>query len=84
MEPNILDYPVINNPGKGSYAAGDILVLELNLPEGYVAGNVRWFMDGTQVSGTAITLTKGAHVIEAEVTRQAGEKDMITLEIAVK
>lgn len=84
MEPNILDYPVINNPGKGSYAAGDILVLELNLPEGYVAGNVRWFMDGTQVSGTAITLTKGAHVIEAEVTRQAGEKDIITLEIAVK
>ena len=45
---------------------------------------MRWLMDGTQVTDSTVTLTAGQHVIEAEVTRQVGEKDIITLEIAVK
>lgn len=84
IEANSLDYPVINNPGNGSYTAGSVFALELNVPDGYTAGNVRWFVDGTQVSGSTVTLTAGQHVIEAEVVRQVGEKDIITLEIAVK
>ena len=84
MESNILDYPVINNPGKGNYTAGSVFALELNVPDGYKVGNVRWLMDGTQVTDSTVTLTAGQHVIEAEVTRQVGEKDIITLEIAVK
>lgn len=84
MESNVLDYPVINNPGNGVYTAGSVFALELNVPDGYTAGNVRWLVDGSLVAGSTLTLTAGQHVIEAEVVRQVGEKDIITLEIAVK
>ena len=84
MDANVLDYPVIKNPGKGNYAVGSVFALELSVPDGYGAEGVRWFLDGSQVSGPSLTLTSGSHVIEAEISRPSGEKDIITLEIKVK
>ncbi len=77
-----LDYPVISNAG--NYTAGQSFPLALELPEGYVAASVEWTLDGATVSGTAVTLTAGSHVIEAEVTMESGRKDIATLEITVK
>ena len=77
-----LEYPVIS--GSGVYSAGDSFPLTLELPEGYVATAVKWFLDGTPVSVPALTLTAGSHVIEAEVTGEGDRKDIVTLEITVK
>lgn len=77
-----MDFPIIS--GAESYAAGDSLPLALELPDGYVATSVKWTLDGASVSGTAIILTAGSHVIEAEVTGEGGRKDIVTLEITVQ
>ena len=77
-----LDYPLIVHAG--NYSAGDSFPLEVQLPDAYVASEVKWTLDGTSVSGTSVTLAAGTHVIEAEVTEQSGRKDLVTLEITVK
>ena len=77
-----LDYPVIQD--SGSYTAGQSFPLGVELPEGYVATSVEWTLDGAPVSGPAVTLTAGSHVIEAQLTTESGRKDIVTLEITVK
>ena len=77
-----LDFPYI--PSAGNYTAGQSFPLSLELPDGYVATAVAWTLDGASVSGESITLTAGSHVIEAEVTRESGKKDIVTLEITVQ
>ena len=80
-----LDYPVIRNPGGGTYAAGSSFVLALDMPEGMTASAVRWSYDGASVSGTSLQLTQGgAHTVEAEITLQGGRRMVVTLEIQVK
>lgn len=77
-----LDYPVI--VGSGNYTSGQSFPLTLELPDGYVASSVQWSQDGASISGSAITLSAGSHVIEAEITTESGRKDIVTLEITVK
>ena len=77
-----LDYPVIQD--SGNYTAGQSFPLGVELPEGYVATSVEWTLDGAPVSGPAVTLTAGSHVIEAQLTTESGRKDIATLEITVK
>ena len=80
-----LDYPVIRNPGGGTYAAGSSFALALDLPEGMTASAVRWSYDGASVSGTSLQLTQGgAHTVEADITLQGGRRMVVTLEIQVK
>lgn len=77
-----LDYPLIVQPE--NYTAGSSFPLEVELPDGYVAGSVKWTVDGAFVSGASVSLAAGLHVIEAEVTAEGGRKDVVTLEITVK
>lgn len=80
-----LDYPVIRNPGGGTYAAGSSFALALDMPEGMTASAVRWSYDGASVSGTSLQLTQGgAHTVEADITLQGGRRMVVTLEIQVK
>lgn len=77
-----VDFPYI--PSEGNYTAGDSFPLTVELPDGYVAVAVKWTVDGTPVSGTAVTLTSGSHVIEAEVSGEGSRKDVVTVEITVQ
>lgn len=78
-----LDYCVIDNPGKGSYAAGALFPLNLVTPEGVTPQAVGWYFDDEPVSGTSVMLTSGVHTVEAAVTFSNGERQLLTLEISV-
>ena len=79
-----LDYYSVKNPGKGSYTAGSTFALELNEVASRPYTKVEWRFDGTQVAGPSVTLTAGAHCIEAVLTLQNGQRETVTLEINVK
>ena len=79
-----LDWFVIDNPGKGSYAAGTVFDLNIVSPESVVPTAVNWFFDDEPVSGTSVVLSAGAHCIEAVITLDNGLKQTLTLEISVQ
>lgn len=81
---NILDYPVIANPGDGVYAAGSTFTFALDLPEGFVADSVKWQYDGKAMSALTVKLSVGAHTITAQVAVPDGKEMLLTLEIDVK
>lgn len=81
---NKLDYPLIYNPGKGKYSAGDAFALRLELPDNYPVESVQWSLDGNPVSRESVTLSAGAHIIEAEVLNGEGKKAIITLEVVAE
>ena len=80
----ILDYPVIDNPGQGRYKAGSQFELSLLVPMDYKVGEVKWFFDDARVNAESVTLSAGAHVVEAQVSTEGGRKDIVTLEIQVE
>ena len=79
-----LDFYTIMNPGNGNYQAGATFDLRLNEPKGRPYSSVAWRYDGAQVTDTSVTLTAGAHCIEAVVTLQDGKRQVVTLDITVK
>ena len=79
-----LGWPIINNPGKGSYKAGKAFNLSLQLPQDYELDSVEWTFDGEVVTATSVNLTAGTHVVEATVVKKDGDKDVVTLEITAK
>ena len=79
-----LDYPYIDNPGKGSYAAGSSFELKLNVPDEYPLQSVEWSLDGVAANGTHVTLNSGSHTVEAALTLQSGKKEILTLEVTAK
>ena len=79
-----LDYYTIKNPGKGSYQAGSTFALELNEVADRPYSSVAWRLDGVQVSGSSLTLTAGAHCIEAVITLRDGKRQVVALDINVR
>ncbi len=79
-----LSYYSISNPGKGSYTAGSPFALALNEVDGLSYTSVEWRLDGSAVSGPSVTLTAGAHTVEAVVHLQDGKRQTVTLELIAK
>ena len=79
-----LGWPIIDNPGKGTYKAGKAFNLSLQLPQDYDLDSVQWTFDGEVVTATSVNLTAGTHVVEATVVKKDGDKDIVTLEITAK
>ena len=79
-----LSYYSISNPGKGSYRAGSSFALALNEVADLPYTSVEWRLDGSAVSGPSVTLTAGAHTVEAVVSLQNGKRQVVTLELSAE
>ena len=80
MEPE-LGFNHIANPGNGTYAAGDRFALALVPYEYDAPSTVSWTFDGQSVQADAVTLTAGAHTVEAHLTYPDGSVEVIRLVI---
>lgn len=58
-------FPLINNPGKGVYSPGDSFSLSLSPGYSGTENVTKWYFDGTETSGSSVTLTEGSHTVEA-------------------
>lgn len=83
QNPYALDYFSIKNPGNGSYMAGTSFPLALNEVANHPYTSVEWRLDGTKVTGSTVTLTAGAHTVEAVISLQDGKRQIVTLELKV-
>ena len=78
-----LDYVTIADAG--SYAAGDRFTFALVRPETVEApASVAWYFDDEPVLADSVSLTAGAHVIDARLTYADGRQGTVTLEIEVE
>ena len=69
----------------GSYRTGDRFTFELVRPEGVQApASVVWYYDDEPAGADSVTLTAGAHVIDARLTYADGRQETVTLEIEVQ
>jgi hypothetical protein len=80
----VLNYNVIDNPGNGVYTVGSSFPLTLVTSEAQPVSSVEWFFDDEPVSGSAITLPAGIHVVEAHLTLTTGETKIVDLTIEVQ
>lgn len=71
-----LGYNGIANPGQGEYAAGSSFALEL-VDSSATPSSVVWYLDDAVVTGDAVTLTAGEHVIKAVLTFSSGKVETI-------
>ena len=75
-----VDYVTI--AGAESYRAGDRFTFELVCPETVdIPKSVTWYFDDEPVMADSVTLTRGAHTVEAHLTDTAGNQSVVTLEI---
>lgn len=79
-----LDYSVIDNPGNGVYAAGDMFEFKLVESKVDAVSSVSWYYDDEPVSGPSVKLLSGPHTVEASLTLASGETQIVTLEITVE
>ena len=78
-----LDFVTIADPG--SYRAGNRFTFELVRPDGIEApASVAWYYDDEPAGADSVTLTAGAHVIDARLTYADGRQGTLTLEIEVQ
>ena len=77
-----LGIPAIADPGQGSYTAGDVFQLEMEMPEGFYPA-VSWKFDGRPVTDP-VTLQAGIHVISAILVHTDGSTETLELQIDVK
>lgn len=78
-----VDYVTIADAG--SYRAGDRFTFELVRPDSAVTpDSVVWYFDDEPAGADSVTLTKGAHTVEAQLTYADGRQSVLTLEIMVK
>jgi hypothetical protein len=78
-----LDYVTIAD--SGSYRAGDRFTFELVSSENAVTpADVVWYFDDEPAGADSVTLTAGAHTVEAVLTQADGSRSVLTLEIEVK
>lgn len=78
-----LDYITIVDAG--TYTAGDRFTFALNRPE-FVEepASVAWYFDDEPVEADSVSLTAGAHVVEAVLTLKDGSRQVVTLEIEAR
>ena len=75
-----LDYVTIANAG--SYRAGDRFTFALRISDNATAPeSVVWYFDDEPVQSDSVTLTAGAHTVEAVLTQAGGRTEILTLEI---
>ncbi|MBQ7269387.1 MAG: M6 family metalloprotease domain-containing protein [Bacteroidales bacterium] len=79
-----LDYCVIDNPGKGVYAAGAEFPLTLVASETRIPASVDWYFDGEPVYGGSVVLRAGEHSIEARITLTGGSLKSVNLDIVAR
>lgn len=79
-----LNYNVIANPGNGVYTAGSSFALEMVESAAQPVASVQWYFDDEPVSGPSVTLSAGAHVVEAHLTLTSGETKIVELAITVQ
>ena len=78
-----LDYCTIADAG--SYRAGDRFSFELVRPDEVEApATVVWYYDDEPAGADSVTLTAGAHVVDAHLTYTDGRQAVLTLEIEVE
>ena len=78
-----LDYLTIADAG--SYRAGERFTFSLVRPEAVdMPAAVVWYFDDEPVLADSVTLTAGAHTVEAVLTHADGQTQMLTLEIDVE
>ena len=78
-----VDYVTIADAG--SYRAGDRFTFELVCPgSAEVPASVVWYYDDEPAGADSVTLTKGSHTVEAQLTYSDGRSSVLTLEIKVK
>ena len=79
-------YNYIADPKNGVYSAGDKFDLTLVQTSGdrKPSGEIKWYLDDDPVSSSYITLTSGAHVIEARFTTSEGKAKIVELELNVQ
>ena len=78
-----LDYPSISDAG--SYAAGERFSFVLDIPDDVaVPASVAWYYDDEPAGADSVTLTAGAHTVEAHLTYADGSTAVVSLEIDVK
>ena len=80
MDPE-LGFNHIANPGNGTYAAGDRFALDLVRYAEDTPSSVSWTLDGQAVQADAVTLSAGAHTVEAHLTYPDGSVEVIRLVI---
>lgn len=78
-----IDYNVISNPGSGHYSSGDRFSFELEESASRPVQSVVWYYDDEPVQADSVTLTSGAHTVEAHLTLVSGNVKIVTLEITV-
>ena len=76
-----LDYCTIADAG--SYKAGDRFSFALVEAEGRQPSSVVWYYDDEPAGADSVTLTAGAHTVEARLTYADGKQEVLTLEIEV-
>ena len=74
-----LGFNYIANPGNGTYKAGDRFELTLVRYEDDTPSSVSWTFDGQAVQAGSVTLTSGAHTVEAHLTYPDGTSEVIRL-----
>ena len=78
-----VDYVTIADPG--SYRAGGRFNFELVCPESAeTPESVVWYYDDEPAGADSVTLTAGAHTVDAHLTFADGRQNVLTLEIKVK
>ena len=78
-----VDYVTIADAG--SYRAGDRFAFELVCPDSAeTPASVVWYYDDEPAGADSVTLTKGAHTVEAQLTYADGRQSLLTLEITAK
>ena len=79
-------YNYIADPKNGAYSEGDRFELTLVQTSGdrKPSGEIKWYLDDDPVSSSYITLTSGAHVIEARFTTSEGKAKIVELELNVQ
>ena len=78
-----VDYVTIADAG--SYRTGDRFTFELVCPgSAEVPASVVWYYDDEPAGADSVTLTKGTHTVEAQLTYSDGRDSVLTLEIKVK
>jgi len=75
-----LDYCTIADAG--SYKAGDRFTFALVRPKEIAApASVVWYYDDEPAGADSVTLTAGAHTVEARLTYSGGRLEILTLEL---
>ena len=71
-------------PPTGELKAGAVFPLSLQLSQSRKPTSVEWYLDKAKVDGSSVTLTAGAHIVQAVLRFSDGAEDKLELRLDVK